>query len=87
MKTKDEKFDIESAVDYMQKFWDTYDIQSGWKNYDQEMFLNDALYGVGAAMHPHKYRNANGFEKFKIFLYNRFDPLVKRLFINSLRRK
>lgn len=84
-KNTDEKFDIEAAVEDMQKYWATYNEQVGWKDYDQEMFLNDALYGVGISLNR-KYRFANGFDKFKVFLYNRFDPLVKTLFMRSLRR-
>jgi len=86
MKTKDEKFDIEASVDYMQKYWSTYKEQMGWENYDQEMFLHDALYGVGVALDPKKYRFANGFEKFKVFLHNRFESLIKTLFLTSLKR-
>lgn len=86
MSKQDEKFDIEDAVKNMQKYWATYNKQVGWKDYNQEMFLNDALYGVGISLNRNKYSYANGFDKFKVFLYNRFDPLVKTLFMRSLKR-
>lgn len=83
----DKEFDIESAVDYMQKYWGTYKKQYGWKNYSREMFLNDAIFGLGVSLDPIKYRNADGFEKFKIFLYRRFESIVKKAFILKLKRK
>lgn len=67
-----EEFDIEAAVDYMQKYWGTYKDQYNWEEYDREMFLNDALYGMGASMYPTRFRFAKGFERFKNFLGARF---------------
>lgn len=71
-KDTDEKFDMAAAVERMQKYWNTYDRQHGYENWDKEMFLNDALYGVGHSMYKHKYRHANGYQKFKDFLGARF---------------
>lgn len=86
-KNIDKEFDIEAAVDYMQKYWGTYKKQYDWENYDQETFLNDALYGLGVSLDPIKYRQADGFQKLKVFLYQRFEPIVKNLFMTKLKRK
>ena len=85
-KKTDYKFDIEDSVDYMQEYWNTYKDQYEWKQYDQETFLNDALFGICISMDLTKEHDGRTFEKFKVFLYNRFDSLVKTLFLNSLKR-
>lgn len=84
-KNTDEKFDIEASVNQLQKYWATYKDQYGWKQYDQETFLNDALFGICISMDLTKEHDGGTFEKFKVFLYNRFDPLIKTLFLNSLK--
>lgn len=80
--TKDkhnEKFDIVKAVEHMQKYWDTYDCQDRYEDYSEQMFLDDALYGIGVAMYKDKYRFANGYDKFKDFLgANFFKERLKR---------
>lgn len=72
MNDKNEKFDIEAAVERMQKYWATYTDLQEWKKYDKEMFLNDALYSIGHCMYDHKYRFADGFQRFRDFLGARF---------------
>jgi hypothetical protein len=47
---RDNEFDVEAAVKKMQHYWETYPNQSGYKDYNENMFLRDALYGVGIAI-------------------------------------
>lgn len=77
---KADDFDMEAAVKYMQHYWNTYDKQTDYKNWGEDMFLRDALYGVGVALDEEKYKWANGFEQF-------IDDLRKRIFANVLKDK
>lgn len=72
MRGDHDEFDIVKAVERMQKYWDTYDCQHNYENYSEQMFLDDALYGIGHAMYENKFRWANGYERFKTFLGARF---------------
>lgn len=74
---KFDDFDMEAAVKRMQHYWATYDEQYGYKEWGKDMFLRDALYGVGIAVDGEKYRYANGFERF-------INDLRKRIFKNVL---
>ena len=64
----DEEFDIVEAVERMQKYWETYDCQHNYENYSEQMFLDDALYGIGLSMYESKFRWSAGYERFKTFL-------------------
>ena len=61
---KYDKFNMEAAVKTMQHYWNTYDKQDGYKEWGEDMFLRDALYGVGIAIDEEKYKWDNGFEEF-----------------------
>lgn len=75
---RDNDFDIDAAVKYMQHYWDIYDQQIGYERYNENMFLRDALYGVGMAIDPQKYRAGNGFLLF-------IKDLAKRVFHDTLK--
>jgi len=77
---KRDEFDIEAAVEYMQHYWKTYPKQPGYENYSENMFLRDALYGVGVAIDNDKYSMGNGFIVF-------IKDLAKRVFTDTLKGK
>lgn len=56
---------IEKATKALQDYMNTYDKQYGYKEYSEECFINDILYGLGIALDPKKYRYADGFSLFK----------------------
>lgn len=73
--------DIEKATKALQDYMNTYDKQFGYKEYSEECFINDVLYGLGIALDPEKYRYAGGFDLFKRKLSefikeNRWCPLT-----------
>ena len=63
---------MEKVVAKLQKYMETYDRQYGIENYDDEFFIADVLYGLGAALDD-KYRYANGFRDFKEHLRKLLD--------------
>lgn len=67
----DDSFNIVCAVDELRAYWDSYDMQHGWKDYPFDMWLEDAMYGVARAASL-DYQFANGFEKFKKMLQRRW---------------
>ena len=62
MATQGEK--MERAVAYMRKFMDTYDQQQGYKDYSDQTYIDDVLYGLGASLSG-EYEFAGGFRKFR----------------------
>lgn len=54
-------------VSYMAGYWSTYDKQTGYKDYSDKTFIDDALYAIGITLHP-KYKFADGYREFKKFL-------------------
>ena len=61
---------IETAVAALSEYWGTYGNQ-GIKDYSATILLDDALYGIGIAIDPVKYREAAGYELFKKDLIER----------------
>lgn len=57
--------DLARAAWYLANYWAGYTSQPGWKEYSDETFLNDALYGIGCAVDFEKYYGAEGFKQFK----------------------
>lgn len=55
---------MEEIVAAIQKYVNTYDDRPGYKNYSDDMFINDMLYGIGIALDA-KYQFAIGFAAFK----------------------
>ena len=58
----------EAITKYMENYWQTYDRQIGYKQYANDTVINDALYGIGAALNPAVYSNADGYRRFKAAL-------------------
>lgn len=58
----------------MQEYWNTYDTQKGYTDYLDKTFIEDALYAIGIAMEPERYKYANGFDRFKEFLRGYLAP-------------
>ena len=56
--------DIEQATIRMQRYWTTYDEQLHYKDYSDETFILDALYGIGIALDPEEYEGPSGFGRF-----------------------
>lgn len=56
---------MELMVKYLQRYLETYDKQVGYKNYEDETFINDVLYGLGVALNPEKHQYAIGFDLWK----------------------
>lgn len=75
---KSDDFDMEAAVKRMQHYWNTYDEQNEYKDWGKDMFLRDALYGVGIAVDEERYKFGNGFVRF-------INDLRKRIFEDVLK--
>lgn len=52
------------ATEYLQEYWETYTEQDGWHAYSLKTVIDDALFGIGAAISD-DYYSAEGFDKFK----------------------
>ncbi len=63
---------MKDVVISLQKYIATYDNQQGYEDYSDELFIEDILYGLGAAL-GEEYKFALGFEKFKDLLRNKFE--------------
>jgi len=61
----DEQKRMKKAIEYLQKFMNTYDQQYGYLDYRDETLIDDVLYGLGVALDGSEYRMANGFRKFQ----------------------
>lgn len=62
------------AVGAMQRYVATYTDQEGYRDYSEDTFINDMLYGIGLALDRNKYACAHGFEAFKDELRKRLAP-------------
>ena len=67
------QFDIEDAITHLQTYLDTYTMQSGYKDYPVEIWIDDMIYGLGISIDPDKYMYADGFDEFKEILVERFN--------------
>jgi hypothetical protein len=59
---------MKDVVAKLTHYMDTYDKQYGYVDYDDAIFINDVLYGIGIALDEKEYKYAPGFIKFKSFL-------------------
>lgn len=57
------QFDIELALSTLKHYVNSYDTQLGWKEYTEETFMKDMVYGVGISI-DEKYTYKDGFELF-----------------------
>jgi hypothetical protein len=55
---------VKQVAEYLANYWATYEQQHLSEQYSAETVLNDALYGIGAALSD-DYKFAPGFAKFK----------------------
>jgi hypothetical protein len=60
---------MEAVVENLVNYMTTYADQPGYENYSDELFIEDVLYGLGAALSENN-RYATGFMKFKEELLN-----------------
>jgi hypothetical protein len=58
------EFDIEKAIDYLQHYVNTYKSQPCYKDYTEETWIEDILYGLGVSV-SNEFMFADGFHKFK----------------------
>jgi len=59
------KPNVEDVAKYLTDYWGTYiEMQVGVRDYTAKTIIEDALYGLGAALND-DYRFAQGFDKFK----------------------
>lgn len=56
---------MELMVKYLQRYLETYDAQVGYKNYTDQTFIDDVLYGLGVALNPEKHQYSDGYERWK----------------------
>jgi len=56
---------IQGAVTTLAEYWNTYSTQPEYKNYSVGTLVNDALYGIGIAIDPWLYKEADGYARFK----------------------
>ena len=52
----------------LENYVTTYKEQKYWLEYDETIFLDDMLYGIGIALDVDKYKMADGYENFLLFL-------------------
>lgn len=66
MSLNEKKFDIENAINYMEKFVGTYRKSQDpfYKEFTMDTYLLDLLYGIWVSI-SEEYRMAGGFDKFK----------------------
>lgn len=50
------------------EYWATYNDQHGVDLYTQGIIIDDALYGLGIAIDPELFKQADGYERFKAVL-------------------
>jgi DNA-binding MltR family transcriptional regulator len=55
---------VKKIVEHLKEYINTYDNQTGYLNYSDEVIIDDLIYGLGIAL-DEKYKFANGFDKFK----------------------
>jgi hypothetical protein len=55
---------MKDVVAQFQKYMSTYHNQEGYKDYSDECYIADVLYGLGVSLSD-DYRFAQGFKKFK----------------------
>lgn len=65
MTSKWPKISMKKAVKYLQNYMQTYPSQLMWEKYSTQVLVDDVLYGLGVAISPNKYRNAEGFARFR----------------------
>lgn len=68
LKENDKKYHqkrMKLMVQYLTRYMETYDQQSGYENYSDETFINDVLYGLGVALNPEQHQFADGFQHWK----------------------
>lgn len=53
-----------NSVNSIKEYVNTYDKQLGYKDYSEDTFINDILYGIGISLND-KYQMGNGFLLFK----------------------
>lgn len=56
---------MERAVTYLTNYMNTYQQQEGWRDYSDQTFIDDVLYGLGVALHGPECKFAPGFDRFK----------------------
>lgn len=56
---------VKRAIEYLTRYMNTYDKQTGYLDYTDETIINDVLYGLGVAIGGREYQMADGFAKFK----------------------
>lgn len=56
---------MRDIVARLRNYWITYDQQACFMDYTDSTFMDDALYGIGIAIDPVKFRGASGFDAFK----------------------
>jgi len=60
---------MEAVVTDLQHYINTYSSQPTYKDFSDELFIEDILYGLGTALSD-EYRFASGYRKFKKELIN-----------------
>ena len=56
---------VKAAIEFLKDYYLRYDKQIGYLDYTDKTLIDDALYGLGAALDPNKYKFANGYDEFK----------------------
>lgn len=56
---------VKAAIEFLKNYYLRYDSQFGYLDYSDKTLIDDALYGLGVALEPGKYKFADGYEEFK----------------------
>ena len=59
---------VKRAIEFLKDYYARYDQQFDYLDYSDHTLIDDALYGIGVALEPDKYRFADGYAKFKAIL-------------------
>lgn len=62
---------IEQAIDYLQRYMNTYTDQPYYTEYSRDIVLDDILYGLGIALGGERFKYARGYDAWKRLLHER----------------
>ena len=68
---------MKAAVEYLQKYINSYSNQSYYLDYEDGILIDDILYGLGMALDPENHKWADGYERFKVVLNQHLDRTKK----------
>ena len=56
---------MKKAVEYLQQYIATYDLQSSWENYSDGILIDDVLYALGVGLYGQEFEYSTGYAAWK----------------------